>query len=139
MNSTPSATAIYITALGIVEHPDGRKEVRTSHTASAGYPAGFHSSLPFNFTKYWPGWGKNVNMVEIYSESFSGEDRHFCVDDLMVEFVKKDEEVNMYPSFEADTLPESVHTLMTIDFDTDDGEPTVLVTNLSEKQSRIFL
>jgi hypothetical protein len=84
MNYTPLHTAVFVNAYGIV---DG-KEVRTHYSlASTFLTEGYQPSFPLNITQFFPTWGKNVNMVEIYAQTPSGEDWDFCIDNLLIEFL----------------------------------------------------
>jgi hypothetical protein len=82
MNYTPRYTAVFVNAYGIVNH-----SIRTHYSLASTYlTEGYQPSFPINITQYFPTWGRDVNMVEIYAETPEGEDWDFCVDNLMVEF-----------------------------------------------------
>jgi hypothetical protein len=84
MNYTPLHTTITINAYGIV----GGNEIRTHYSlVSTFLTEGYQPSFPLNITQFFPTWGKNVNMVEIYAQTPSGEDWDFCIDNLMIEFL----------------------------------------------------
>jgi hypothetical protein len=111
MNYTPQYTTVFINAYGIVD-----KEVRTHYSLASTYlREGHQPSFPLNITQYFPTWGKNVNMVEIYAQTPDGTDWDFCIDNVMVEFVERgdDEEED---GMGRDIAPAQMHVSMGIDF-----------------------
>ena len=85
MNNNPRNTLIVINLYGIVD-----KAVFTSYSLFIVYPEAVNSSTLWNVTSFWPEWGRNVNMVEIYSQvsdedAVDDADAEFCIDDLLVE------------------------------------------------------
>ena len=107
MNNTPSNTLIYINAYGI----DSHKNVTSFHSMVGIYRKGFNQSHPSNFTSFWPGWGRDVNMVEIYAQTFEGEDVDFCIDNLMLEFTEAGS------SSAAPALRPTIQRTVCLDFD----------------------
>ena len=44
-----------------------------------------------DIARVFPGWGEDVNMVEMWASTAEGEDWPFCVDDVRVRFKTQDE------------------------------------------------
>ena len=91
MNYTPRYTSIFINAYGVVD-----KKLLTHYSLRSTYlREGYWPSYPINITHFLPGWGRNVNMVEIFAETPGGEDWDFCIDDIMVDFQNTEDEEDL--------------------------------------------
>ena len=88
MNFTPRYTTLGIDAYGIdFSTPDGVPEIKTHYGMfSMQLWEGPRRQGLVEPAEHWPGWGKGVNMVEMWAETEKGEDWPFCVDDLHVRF-----------------------------------------------------
>ena len=88
MNFTPKYTTIYIEAYGVdFNTSNGVPEIKTHYGMfSMQLRNGTAIQYPVDFPSLWPGWGRDVNMVEMWAETVQGEDWPFCIDNLHVRF-----------------------------------------------------
>ena len=83
LGNTTALSSIFMRCYGVV---DG--EIRHSHSMGITFSrGGYHEPFHIEPGEVFRGWGKKVNLMEIYGETARGDDWEFCIDDFEVEFV----------------------------------------------------